>query len=300
MEHVVVLMSTYNGELYIQEQIESILAQKDVEVELIVRDDGSTDDTIDILNNYKDCNKLTWYSGDNLGAAKSFMDLIYNSPNAGYYAFCDQDDIWLKDKLAIAISKLKEFDFSLPMLYYGRPRLVDANGNLLDAMASSDKMFTFGGSIINSNCTGCTMVFNRTLMEIVKKHRPKYVSMHDSWVHKVCIIHHGILVYDEDVHILYRQHGNNVIGVTNSFIGRIKKHINSFRNRECSRSKIIISLLDCYSSDMSEEDRQCANLVSSYKASFVDTIKLMMCKEICTESKKRNFLFKIAVLLRIF
>ena len=96
-------MSTYNGQKYIRQQIDSILQQTNVEVNLLVRDDGSKDDTIKILDEYKQEGKLTYYTGPNLGPQLSFLNLLNNCPKADYYAFADQDDYWEKDKLSTAV-----------------------------------------------------------------------------------------------------------------------------------------------------------------------------------------------------
>ena len=98
MEKVIVLMSTYNGEKYIKQQVDSILNQENVSVELVVRDDGSNDNTISILKEYEKAGKLIWYTGDNKGAAYSFFDLMEYAKNRYddycYFALSDQDDIW--------------------------------------------------------------------------------------------------------------------------------------------------------------------------------------------------------------
>lgn len=101
--HVTVLMSTYDGENFLRDQIESILNQEDVYVHLIVRDDGSKDRTINILEEYQSRGKLEWYSGKNLGSARSFLNLVSKSPDNEYYAFSDQDDVWFSKKLKRAI-----------------------------------------------------------------------------------------------------------------------------------------------------------------------------------------------------
>ena len=110
MERVIVLMSTYNGEKYLRNQIESLLRQVDVEIEILVRDDGSKDGTLGILEEYKNSReysgKLSYYVGPNVGPAKSFLDLIKHAPEAEYYALCDQDDTWLPDKLKIAVEAI--------------------------------------------------------------------------------------------------------------------------------------------------------------------------------------------------
>ena len=83
MKTVSILMSSYNGEKYIKERIKCLLQQQDVIVKIIVRDDGSTDQTKSILEEYKSYGMLNWYTGDNLGPQKSFMDLVYNARNWG-------------------------------------------------------------------------------------------------------------------------------------------------------------------------------------------------------------------------
>ena len=129
MRNILVLMSTYNGEKYLKEQIDSILAQKNVEVTIRVRDDGSTDGTIRILEEYQKCGKLNWYSSTNMGPAKSFLDLVYNAPlKYDYYAFCDQDDYWKEDKLYKAIERLEHFD-DKPALYHCELEIVDENSH---------------------------------------------------------------------------------------------------------------------------------------------------------------------------
>ena len=127
METVCVLMSTYNGEKYLQEQLDSIINQVGVNVRILVRDDGSTDSTTDILNNYKREGYLDWYSGTNLKSARSFMDLVNRAPESEYYAFSDQDDYWLPTKLQVAVNVLKSADSRKSALYYSRTTLVDEN-----------------------------------------------------------------------------------------------------------------------------------------------------------------------------
>ena len=93
-------MSTYNGEKYIREQLDSILAQENVDVSILIRDDGSKDATLSILDEYSKRDNLSYYvDSRNLGACNSFIDLIWHvSLDYDYYALSDQDDFWLKDK----------------------------------------------------------------------------------------------------------------------------------------------------------------------------------------------------------
>ena len=121
---IAVLMSTYNGERYLREQIDSILNQKiEVCFDLIVRDDGSTDKTIEILKMYADAGKLFFSIGKNVGAARGFVNLLHENPGYDYYAFSDQDDVWNEDKLKKGITAIQ--DIKKPALYCTNCELVD-------------------------------------------------------------------------------------------------------------------------------------------------------------------------------
>lgn len=304
MDKVIVLMSTYNGEKYLQQQLDSLYAQKNVEIEIIVRDDGSIDKTKEILEENRKRGLLKWYTGENIKPAMSFMDLVYQAPLSRYYAFCDQDDVWEEDKLEIALSKIKREENENPdksILYYGRPRLVNASLETIKSpKTSSEKMTDYGSSIINSNATGCTMVFNRILLEQVKSKRPKYIFMHDAWFHKVCLICNGKVIFDNDVHIMYRQHANNVIGSSNSLLKKMKRHIGSLSKKDCIRSRTVESLLECYANEMSLADLEMSRLVINYKKGLKNKIKLLREKRISTKYFKRNLYYKVAVILNAF
>ena len=98
LSNVVVLLSSYNGEQYIKEQVESILGQKNVRVKLLIRDDGSTDATPNLLSKYSQLPNVDVVYGKNIGASNSFLWLIKNAPECEYYSFSDQDDVWDNDK----------------------------------------------------------------------------------------------------------------------------------------------------------------------------------------------------------
>ena len=133
---VCVYMSTYNGEKFLQQQIDSIFQQKNVNVTLLVRDDGSTDRTVDIIKAQKQ--KIVLLEGMNIGAENSFMELLYYEQDADYYAFSDQDDVWMPDKLCTAIGKLvgvKGAGLYACNLYY-----TDENLNILGTVFSHQEI----------------------------------------------------------------------------------------------------------------------------------------------------------------
>jgi rhamnosyltransferase len=135
MKSVCVLLSTYNGEKYLKELLDSVLNQNcedKIKVSIFVRDDGSSDNTTNILKEYEQNGKIILFGhgGCNLGFAKSFSSLLANAPLSDYYAFCDQDDIWLPDKLISAVERLeKEDNNEIPLLYSTNLIVVDKDLN---------------------------------------------------------------------------------------------------------------------------------------------------------------------------
>ena len=127
MKKVQVLLSAYNGEKYLEEQIRSILAQEHKQLTLLIRDDGSTDHTIDIIKRYADnYENVAYYTGKNLGVQQSFFNLMKHADKtADFYAFADQDDVWMPDKITRAIALLEKESTDLPLLYASETKLVD-------------------------------------------------------------------------------------------------------------------------------------------------------------------------------
>ncbi len=249
MDKVAVLMSTYNGEKYLNEQIDSILAQDGVDVILYIRDDGSSDRTAEIIKDY--CNRynnISFTQGENLGVGNSFMQLVYDSGDEhDYYAFADQDDVWDVDKIKKAIELIG--DSGGPMLYGSNQELIDKNKNKLGLRYSRKYSMPIQlESIFQTNqISGCTFVFNRELKILLseEKRRPSKGLLknriHDVWVANVAALYNGI-VYDDTPHIKYRQHESNVIGAyTYGVIFSIKDKLRKFRNPLYRNGRSLIS-----------------------------------------------------------
>ena len=253
MRSVLVLMSTYNGEKYLKKQIDSVLNQKNIEVNIQVRDDGSTDGTIRILEEYQKNNKLKWYSSANMGPAKSFLDLLYTSSlKYDYYAFCDQDDYWKEDKLYKAVKKLEDFG-EKPALYHCELEIVDESLNYIKTTTNCNKTKFIDQTLMVFYIPGCTMVFNNCLMKKVQERKPEYnsITMHDCWLYYICLGIGGHIISDENAYIQYRQHGNNVIGARRI---SVKKKIQMICKQNGSpRAKMIEKIIELYGQDMERE-----------------------------------------------
>ena len=252
MYNVAVLMSTYNGEKYLSEQIDSILSQKDVNIHLYIRDDGSYDNTINII---LDCKKkydnITLYKENNIGVGNSFMELLYKVPDTyDYYAFSDQDDIWLDNKV---INAIKLLNISNKKLYASNQTLIDKYCNIIKNRYKHDIKLHFKPIeiLFSNDLPGCTMVFDNDFYHILinKEHRPNKeileIRIHDVWVAIVASLFDEI-IYDNNSYIFYRQHEDNVVGaykdnIFKKFYIKFNKLVN-IKNRN-PRSRLAKELL---------------------------------------------------------
>lgn len=271
MEKVIVLMSTYNGEEYLREQLESIFTQDGVEVSVIVRDDGSTDQTISILQEYEKKQSLKFYTGENLKPARSFMDLIYNAPSAQYYALCDQDDVWVQGKLKAAVEFLRTCN--KPALYYHGMNLVDKQLNKYgyyfreqERAESLEFSCLYGDEI-----AGCTMVFNNKLMNAVRDYKPAFITMHDGWIHRVCLCVHGCIYGDKTAYINYRQHGNNAVGMQQR---TASDQFSEMRKKECRFSRLAKEMLQGYEQYMNPKEKNFLRDICDYQKDIGKTLHL--------------------------
>lgn len=220
---IAILMATYNGEQFLSEQINSILNQTCQDWHLYVHDDGSKDATTSILANYKDKNpdKITLLDYPSQGGAcKNFLSML-EKVEASYYMFCDQDDVWLPEKVALSLQEMKRLETLSPH----KAIVIHTDLYIVDEKLSVtyDSMWKFSGiypqyiKTFNDAgghttiATGCTMFFNQTAKECCNLSATKAI-MHDCWL-CLCTLKQGGMVHGINKQlVLYRQHDNNCLG----------------------------------------------------------------------------------------
>lgn len=292
---VCVVLATYNGEKFLREQLDSLIRQKGVKVEILVRDDGSTDGTTIILDEYKKNGLLNWYTGEHLNVQKGYLDLLKKAPHTDYYAFCDQDDVWDDDKLLIAVTELDEMSKEKPAMYYCGQRLVDENLKLISThkIASDRSAHT---NFLISNVAGCTAVFNRSLVDAVNNAEPDFILMHDSWLFKVCLALGGSYFADSAAHINYRQHGNNVAGLNSGIKGKLrqtKRYLDVFEiQKQCQ------SLLECYEGRMTPEYHRLTEQICNYDKNIRNWMQMLTSRGFDFKSGSLNAVVKLKILLK--
>lgn len=293
---VLVIMATYNGEKYLHEQIESILRQKSVEVDILVRDDGSNDKTHSILEEYKKEGRLQWYTGSHLNAAKGYYNLMRVAAGRewDYIAFSDQDDVWDLDKLQIAVEQLGTVPMELPALYYCGQRLVDKGLCFIADHTLNDRR-TLITRFVLSDFAGCTGVFNRSLLEKVLEYEPGYMLMHDTWILKVCLAVGGNVIVDPDTHMSYRQHGGNSVGLgrgLKSCIRQVEQYLNHYMVEPQ-----MVELLKGYGEEIVPEYRRLAEEICHYKTNMKYRKRLLDKKYINFYNRGLNLTYDLKICL---
>ncbi len=235
MNDIDVLMATYNGASYIDEQIKSIKNQTFKNWKLFIRDDGSTDETLNIIESeiigWEDKIVLIHSDKEIDGISGNFYELLKIS-KAQYITFSDQDDVWLKCKLEILYNKCllleKENSDITPVLVHSDLKVVDSDLNKIsDSFFKSQIMKPERDSIrqllVQNIVTGCTVLMNRQLKDLIMPFH-KDMVMHDWWIALIAGIS-GVIGFIPEPLILYRQHGGNSVGASKNFLTDFKREI---------------------------------------------------------------------------
>lgn len=222
---VAILLCTFNGQRYLEEQLNSFDTQDHHNWTLWASDDGSTDNTIDLLSSYQNKwpkNRLNIKTGPSKGFAANFLALLNNGAiNADYYAYSDQDDIWNRSKLSRAIRWLESMPRNIPALYCTRTQLIDEIGTNIGFSPLFKKSPGFANALVQNIGGGNTMVFNEAARNLMKEAGLVDVCTHDWWTYIVVSGCGGNVFYDPMPSLLYRQHEANLCGSNQGWLARV-------------------------------------------------------------------------------
>lgn len=207
-----IILSTYNGEKYIRELLISLFNQTYPHIEIHIRDDGSIDNTVNIINSFsREKRKIHLTLGENIGVPSSFhKTLNCKGKKDDLYAFCDQDDIWKPEKVSRAVSKITARHQPENVLYFSRLEYVDEHLNHL-GLSLTPHHIGISNAIVENIAIGCTIVFGSAIKQLILQANPHDMMMHDWWAYLTASTF-GDVIYDNQSSILYRQHGNSVTG----------------------------------------------------------------------------------------
>lgn len=222
-----ILLSTYNGAKYLPELLQSLAEQRYKNWMLLWRDDGSTDESVAIVESFSTCHpegKIFRLKDDaeHLGPLGSFLKLLRNVPDFVInFAFCDQDDIWLPHKLDRAISHIQSTKSEEPILYCSRLKIVDADLQEIGETLYPRRLFSIANALAQNIVSGCTIVLNQAARKLVTSTLPPEQTMHDWWCYIVVTAAGGHIIFDNETGILYRQHATNEIGIPQTLVVRL-------------------------------------------------------------------------------
>jgi len=223
---VAILLCTYNGDRFIEQQLDSFYKQTHRNLKIWVSDDNSTDKTLEILKNYQKEwgeDRLVINKGPQKGCIENFMNITCNKDiNADFYAYADQDDIWEEDKIERALEALKNYS-EMPALYGARTKLIDVSGNNIGLSPLFAKPPSFKNALVQSIAGGNTMVFNNHAIELLRSAGELKVVSHDWWAYILISGAGGKIIYDSKPSLLYRQHDSNVIGANQTIGAKLKR-----------------------------------------------------------------------------
>lgn len=301
---VAILMATYNGERFVEEQLRSLMAQSHKDFKVFVRDDNSSDATRSIVSQLavSDARIELLSEHDNLGVTQNFFRLLEKAgSDFDAYAFCDQDDHWLPEKLADAVQALEAAsDASTPQLYFARLAIVNER---LEALGYSPipEVLSFWNAVAQNVVTGCTAVINRSARELILRshYTDTRLWSHDWWLYLV-LSRFGRLLYNPKAGILYRQHELNLMGSKQNRLAQFFHRLTSASSKKLDArrpSQLIRVFLDSFEGELSPEERQFLQRACDPSLGFWARLGGVFDKKWVRQSKSDTLVLKLRYIL---
>lgn len=299
---IAILMSTYNGEKFLNEQLESLYNQHfNGEMVVYIRDDGSTDKTIQIIDNWKLKMNIVLFEESNVGPAESFWWLFTNrNIKADYYAFCDQDDVWDCLKIHEGTKMLSTEEDEA--LWCSNCSVINSDGEvIIDKMNNVTPNFSIESQFVCGTTQGCSMIFNNKLRDYILDKKINDMPMHD-FVVLTYAIAKGKVIYDNRNFFKYRVHDKNVIANKgkNRFT-KIKSSLNRWFSKEHKNeiSRYAQKFHMDNISNLNNSTLEYIKCISECQSNIHSRIKLIVDKRSKSNNIKAERSFKIRALLGI-
>ena len=261
---IAIFLCIFNGKLFLQEQLDSIKNQTHKNWKLHISDDGNCEVCLAIIHKFKnqyEDGRVVIYSGPKSGFVKNFLTLASNkSINADYFAFSDQDDIWVADKLERSINFLRDIQKDKPALYCSRTIIVDKKNNEIGLSPLFEKPPSFANALVQNIGGGNTMLFNQSARKLLIETGVDIpVITHDWWMYLLVIGCDGFVKYDHQPSLRYRQHESNVVGCNLTWQSRFLRIYLLMKGRFKEYNDKNISALLKISHLLSDENKKTLN-----------------------------------------
>jgi glycosyltransferase involved in cell wall biosynthesis len=254
-----VLLATYNGIEYLGVQLRSIESQSLSADRITIRDDGSTDGTQLLLQQWaRDRSNVKLYQGSRLGTTQNFFSLLRDcEEDCEFFAFCDQDDVWFPQKIDWAIQRLTKDISQQPTMYCSRVEYVDEDLQHL-GYSRIPRRLDLANALVENIATGCTIVLNRAAKDLICRNFPKRAMLHDWWCYLV-VSALGKVIYDERPTVKYRQHAKNQVGANITLLQSLKGGLQRLfqqKLKDQSPSNQANEFLSCFGEQLSARNRE--------------------------------------------
>ncbi|ADI29628.1 glycosyl transferase family 2 [Methylotenera versatilis 301] len=264
---VAILMATFNGQKFLEEQIHSIESQSYQNWKIWISDDESKDDTFKkllALEQRIGKSKISINKGPQKGFCQNFLSLICHADiKADFYAFADQDDIWQTNKLKRAVDWLKPIPKELPALYCSRTEIVSDIDKSIGQSPLFKKPPSFANALVQNIAGGNTMVMNDAARSLLKNAGEFVLAVsHDWWAYQLITGAGGVVFYDPVSEVRYRQHSNNLVGSNNGLHQKLQRIVLLFKGRFRSWNAVNIKSLNEVSFLLNEENLKILQVLS--------------------------------------
>ncbi len=293
-----ILLSTYNGEKYLREQLNSYLSLDDhSNIKVLIRDDGSTDGTLAILREYEENFGFEIITGENLGLNASMYELLKRRDrNCDYYAFSDQDDVWLPFKIIRAVSSLFKNDLNSPALYSACSYITDEELNIKGHTIKAKRKLSFYNAMIQNICPGHSQVCNRSFIDILAETYSEDMMVFDYWAYLLASAV-GNVIFDNEPTTLYRQHSSNAIGCDHSRFKTLKMRMNRVKTKISVQNAVQLkALCECASEFIAKEYKDEADDFFRSQKNFFTRLGYLCRSKAYRQTKIETLIFRLMYL----
>lgn len=297
-KRVQILLSTYNGEEYLREQLDSYLSLEGFQsCCVLIRDDGSTDGTKEILQEYRNKFGFEVYFGKNIGVTGSYQWLFEHcNQSCDYFALSDQDDVWLPEKVKVAVEWLNHQPSEIPAVFASRSCITDSRLNKIGYSIAPKREISFYNAMVQNVLPGHTQVLNRKLCNILAENGLQGAHVVDWWIYLVASALGNVLFYEKPT-VLHRQHGQNTVGYRLGFAARLRQRISYIRaGKGNSISVQIYSFYQCYKPYIKQEYAEEIERYLHNKSLF-NRLFYVKNHKVYRQKRSENFAFWVLYLL---
>lgn len=294
-----ILLSTYNGEKYLRGQLDSFTMLDGFEkIKVLIRDDGSTDNTLEIAEEYKMKYGFEILKGKNIGITESIFELLKNSDkNCEFFAISDQDDVWIQDKFTGAIKAFSRENDGVPIMYATMSEVVSENLTHIGTTLIPKKEVGFYNAMVQNITPGHTQIYNRKLIDLLLERGFENVTVVDWWIYLVAS-GVGKVLFEKKCTVKHRQHGKNSVGYQTNFIGKTITRIKKIKRKDANVISLQLkSFYDRYNDILKMEYKaELEQYLNSFNNIFGKVSYLTSCK-VYRQTCFETFLFKILYVL---